>query len=287
VIASGIGVLVFLIGTYIVLRVSGLTQLALTVVGGTGLIGLAVGIAFRDITENFLASIFLSLQPPFRTGDLLSIGDQVGYVERLTHRATVLMSLDGNHVQIPNSTVYRATIRNFTSSVTQRLDFTVGIGYEDAISHAQEVAMRVLAAHPAVLADPEPWVLVESLGSATVNLRIYFWLDGTAHSTLKVRSSVIRLVKRAFQDANVTMPDDARELVFPQGVPVHMVEAGAHAPTAPAETPRAAVAETDETATAAEGGLFSEAGKLREQARKSRTPERGEDLLARSSATSA
>ena len=53
-IARSVGVLVFLIGTYIVLRVSGLTQLALTVVGGTGLIGLAVGIAFRDITENFL-----------------------------------------------------------------------------------------------------------------------------------------------------------------------------------------------------------------------------------------
>jgi hypothetical protein len=58
VMAGGIGVLVFLVGTYIVLRVSGLTQLALTVVGGTGLVGLAVGIAFRDITENFLASIF-------------------------------------------------------------------------------------------------------------------------------------------------------------------------------------------------------------------------------------
>lgn len=71
--AGGFGVLVFLVGTYIVLRVSGLTQLALTVVGGTGLVGLAVGIAFRDITENFLASIFLSMQRPFETGDLVEV----------------------------------------------------------------------------------------------------------------------------------------------------------------------------------------------------------------------
>ena len=71
VVAGALGALVFLIGTYIVLRVSGLTQLALTVVGGTGLVGLAVGIAFRDITENFLASIFLSMQRPFETGDLI------------------------------------------------------------------------------------------------------------------------------------------------------------------------------------------------------------------------
>jgi hypothetical protein len=80
VIACGVGVLVFLFGAYIVLRVCGLTQLALTVVGGTGLIGLAVGLAFRDITENFLASIVLSMQRPFETGDLLEVVGVTGYV---------------------------------------------------------------------------------------------------------------------------------------------------------------------------------------------------------------
>ena len=148
VIAKAVSAIVVIIGLYVVFRIAGLTAVALSVVGGTGLLGLILGIAFRDITENFLASIFLSLQPPFRTGDLLSIGDHVGYVERLTNRATVLMSLDGNHIQIPNSTVYRATIRNFTSSVTRRVDFTVGIGYEDAISQAQDVAMQVLDGAP-------------------------------------------------------------------------------------------------------------------------------------------
>ena len=102
VIACGVGVLVFLFGTYIVLRVCGLTQLALTVVGGTGLIGLAVGLAFRDITENFLASIVLSMQRPFETGDLLEVVGVTGYVQQLNVRSTILMTLDGNLVQIPN-----------------------------------------------------------------------------------------------------------------------------------------------------------------------------------------
>ena len=96
VIARGVGVLVFLFGTYIVLKVAGLTQFALTVVGGTGLIGLAVGIAFRDITENFLASIFLSMQRPFETGDLVEISGVTGYVQQLNVRTTILMTLDGN-----------------------------------------------------------------------------------------------------------------------------------------------------------------------------------------------
>ncbi|MCA9184571.1 MAG: mechanosensitive ion channel [Pirellulaceae bacterium] len=58
-----------LIGIYVVLRVSGLTQLALTVLGGTGIAGLIIGIAFRDIAENFLASILISTQNPFRNED--------------------------------------------------------------------------------------------------------------------------------------------------------------------------------------------------------------------------
>ncbi len=101
VLAGSLGVIVFLAGTYIVLRVSGLTQLALTIVGGTGLVGLAVGIAFRDITENFLASIFLSMQQPFEKGDLVEVVGVTGYVQQLNVRTTVLMTLDGNLVQVP------------------------------------------------------------------------------------------------------------------------------------------------------------------------------------------
>ena len=100
----------------------------------------------------------------------------------------------------------------------------VGIGYDDSINEAQEIARNVLANHPAVLNDPEPSVLVDSLGKATVNLRIYFWLNGREHSWLKVRSSVIRLVKRAFQQHSISMPDEAREVVFPQGIPVTMLD---------------------------------------------------------------
>ena len=67
-------------------------------------------------------------------------------------------------------------------------------------------------------------MLADSLGKATVNLRVYFWLNGREHSWLKVRSSVIRLVKLAFQQHGISMPDEAREVVFPQGVPVTMLD---------------------------------------------------------------
>lgn len=275
---------VFVVGLYIVLRVAGLTTVAMTVMGGTGLLGLILGIAFRGITENFLASIFLSLQQPFRTGDLVQITDVLGYVQRLTNRATVLMTLDGNHVQIPNTLVYQSAIRNYTSNPNRREDFCIGIGYSDAVPFAQKVASRVLAEHPAVLQNPEPWVLVDNLGKATVNLRVYFWLDGSQHSWLKVRSSVIRSIKRAFQTANISMPDEARELIFPRGVPVRLLDAKQPLPSAeeeqgPPALSGASDASDDEVSARAEAGLHSEASDIEAQARRSRSPEEGENLL--------
>lgn len=287
VMARGMGVLVFLTGVYIVMRVSGLTQLALTVVGGTGLVGLAVGIAFRDITENFLASIFLSMQRPFETGDLVEITGVTGYVQQLNVRTTILMTLDGNLVQIPNATVYKTNLRNFTSNANRREDFFVGIGYEDSIKDAQEIVRKVLMDHPAVLTDPEPSVLVDSLGTSTVNLRVYFWLNGREYSWTKVRSSVIRQVKHAFQTHGISIPDEAREIVFPKGVHVTMEDGKpketrdvAPVERLPSKPPRE---ESDMASTMAEGGLASEAGVIKEQARQVQPLNDGENLLKGSS----
>ena len=218
VVARSLGAVVFC-WVPIVLRVSGLTQLALTVVGGTGLIGLAVGIAFRDIAENFLASIFLSMQQPFETGDLVEVTGVTGYVQQLNVRTTILMTFDGNLVQIPNASVYKANLFNFTTNANRRSDIVVGIGYDDSINEAQEIARKVLEDHPAVLNHPEPSVLAESMGTATINLRVYFWLNGHEYSWMKVRSSLIRLIKIAYQKHGISMPDEAREVVFPQAVP--------------------------------------------------------------------
>ncbi len=291
VIARAAGALVVLCGAYLILRVAGLTQLALTLVGGTGLIGLILGVAFRDITENFLSSIFLSVQQPFERGDLVEILGVTGYVQQLNMRTTILMTLDGTLTQIPNSTIYKNILSNFTTNANRREDFVVGIGYDDAINEAQEIARKVLSEHPAVLKNPQPSVLVDSLGNATVNLRVYFWLNGREHSWLKVRSSVIRLVKRAFQNQGISMPDEAREVVFPQGIPVnlHPRELTNAQETTPGQRlPAESRSQESEVAsTKAEAGLYSESGVIEEQAREARSLNEGEDLLSEASGATA
>jgi small-conductance mechanosensitive channel len=276
VVARAIALPVFILGLYVVLSISGLTGLALSVLGGTGLVGLIIGFAFRDIAENFLASLLISMQRPFATGDLIAVAGHTGIVQRVNTRATLLMTLEGNHVQIPNATIYKETITNYTANPHQRFDFTVGIGYEDSVAQAQTLAQSVLRDHEAVLDEPEPLVLAESLGAATVNLRIYFWVNIATHSGLKVRSSVIRLTKRAFDRAGISMPDEAREVVFPEGLPVHMLSG--EEKEEPKRRPSLATAD-DSSAHSAEGHLTSDTREIEQQARNARVPEGGQNLL--------
>lgn len=286
VIAKSIGCLIFLIGIYVVFELANLTNVAMTIVGGTGLIGIVLGIAFRDITENFLASIFLSIQNPFRNGDLIEINNNLGYVQRLTMRVTVLMDMNGSHIQIPNSTVYKSEIKNYTSNPNRRDSFLVGISYDTSISTAQEAALKVLKDHEAVLKDPEPLVLVSSMDSSSINLQIYFWIDGTKYSILKVRSSLIRLVKGAFYERHITIPDSSRERLFPKGISVELIKREGQAAAkdmALSSKPTPVHKELKTVATKAESGLASEAKEIKDLASQSKMPEKGKDLLSKSS----
>ncbi len=220
VLARTLAIPVALAGVYLALRVSGLTQIAATLLGGTGLIGLVIGIAFRDIAENFLASLLITIQRPFRLGDLIKIDEHQGFVQGVSTRGTLLMTLDGNHVQIPNASIYKSIIYNFTANPNVRVDFVLGIDYADAVTEAQRVISELLGQHEAVLDEPKPMILVDELGASTVNLKVYFWINGHEHSLLKVRSSVIRQAKAAIESAGLTMPDESREIIFPKGVPI-------------------------------------------------------------------
>jgi hypothetical protein len=186
--------------------------------------------------------------------------------------------------------IYKSNLRNFPNNSNRCEDFTVGIGYDDTINEAQEIALQVLTDHPAVLSGPGLLVLVDNLGKATVNLRLYFWINGRKHSWLKVRSSVIRMVNRAYQTHGISMPDEAREVVFPQGIPITMpvgTPTGTSDPRPAKPLPATRPPEeADLVSTKAEGGLRSQAGVLDSQARQAQPLREGENLLPNTSASS-
>ncbi len=270
---------VFLLGLYFVLQAAGLTRLALTILGGTGLAGIIVGFAFRDIAENFLASILLSVRNPFRAGDLIEVAGHTGTVQNLNTRSSVLLTPDGNHVQIPNATVYKSTIKNYSSIPSRRAEFTIGIGYDSSTAAAQRIVAEILRAHPAVLKEPEPLVLVDALGDATVNLRIYYWFDSATYAPNKINSALLRLSKNALMDGGIELPDPAREVVFPKGVPVTQMDAVPKREKLPSKKARVSVDETS-AATASEGDLAKEEAEVSGRAKGASVPEAAENLLS-------
>ncbi len=220
IVARAIAIPVFLVGLYVVLQVAGLTQLALSLVGGAGVLGIVIGFAFRDIAENFLASLLLSIRKPFQRGDLITVSDHKGFVQSMNTRSTVLVSQEGNHIQIPNAVVFKNIIVNLTAAPNQRGSLAVGIGYDASVGDAQDIILGVLKRHHAVCDDPEPMALIDNLGASTVNMMGYYWFDGRAISQLKLRSMLLRQVKSALESSGISMPDEAREVIFPEGVPV-------------------------------------------------------------------
>jgi small-conductance mechanosensitive channel len=263
-VARAVAIPVFLLGLYFVLKVANLTGLALTVLGGTGIVGIVLGFASRDIVENFLASFFLSLDRPFRTGDFIEVAGAEGVVDNLNTRSTVLLTLDGAHIQIPNSLVFKDKITNHSSTPYRRSEFPVGIGYDNAITQVQELILTVLKQHTSVLDTPEPLVLVDNLGSATVNLKCLYWFNSETYSPIKIKSALLRLTKQTLTEAGISMPDEAREVVFPEGVPVVGISDNALRPDKRARVePRHRNTERSQTVTEAEGGLLNEEGELK------------------------
>jgi small conductance mechanosensitive channel len=274
VVAKLFAIPVFLLSVYFVLQVAGLTRLALTILGGTGLAGIVIGFAFRDIAENFLSSLLLSIRNPFSRGDLIEVAGHKGVVQNLNTRSTVLLTLDGNHVQIPNATVYKSTITNFSTNASRRAEFTIGIGYDSSTAKAQTLIKGVLDNHPAVLAEPEPLVLVNDLGAATVNLKVRYWFDSATYAPDKTNSALMRISKSMLLQSGIELPDPEREVVFPRGVPVVQMPAPSGNPKA--SRPPAPTDEEAETVTAAEGALASECPEME---RSLEVPEAAEELL--------
>ncbi|GFD96405.1 hypothetical protein KUL156_29400 [Alteromonas sp. KUL156] len=220
VIQRSVSLVLILLGIYLFLFLAGLTGFAIAVVSGTGVVGLILGFAFRDIAENFISSLLLTIQRPFKIGDIVQINDFTGIVQKVTARATTLVDFDGNHIQIPNATIYKGVIKNLTANPLMRGQFIVGVGYDSDIQHAQHIARQITMAQDNVLRDPEPQILIDELGPSTYNVKVYFWVDVEKTSVVKMSSVLMRNITLAFLDAGISMPDDAREIIFPQGLTV-------------------------------------------------------------------
>lgn len=176
-------------------------------IGALGIGSVAIGFAFKDIFQNLLSGILLLLSEPFRIGDQIISGNFEGTVEDIQIRATTIRTYDGRKVVIPNSQLYTSTMTVNTAYSQRRLEFDVGIGYENNIIDAQQVILSVLKAAPTVSKLAEPSVIATALADSSVVLRVRWFIDdGTQTNRVASINEVIILVKEALEKANISIP---------------------------------------------------------------------------------
>jgi small conductance mechanosensitive channel len=195
-----------LAGALVALELLGATRVVGAVLGTAGVLGVALGFAFKDILENYLAGLLLSLRQPFAPQDWVEIDGNEGIVVALTSRATILMTLAGNHLRLPNAKVFRGVILNYTRNPKRRLSVKVGIGVDEDIAHAQHAGTAVLRTVPGVLDDPPPRALVLELGDWSVLIEFTAWVDQQSHDFLLVHSEAARMLKEALDSAGIETP---------------------------------------------------------------------------------
>ncbi|WP_156807913.1 mechanosensitive ion channel family protein [Henriciella marina] len=240
IVAQAIRFIAIIIGLVTALNLIGATALMGAILGGAGVIGLAIGFAVRDTVENYIASIMLSLRQPFRANDHVLIDAHEGRVVRLTSRATILMTLDGNHLRVPNSTVFKAVILNYTRNPERRFEFDLGVDAEDDPVAAMATGLEAMGRLDSILDEPKPDALIKTVGDSNILITFMAWIDQSQTNFAKARSLAIRAAKDALEENGFTLPEPIYRLRF-DGAPVQ-VQPGAGAtvttgePAAPAPT---------------------------------------------------
>lgn len=195
---------ILILGAVIALDILDATTFVSTILGAAGVVGLALGFGFRDIVENYIASILLSLRQPFAPYDHVLIEGREGRVVRLTLRSTILMAVSGESVRIPNAIVFKSIILNYSRNPKRRFSFDIPLDLNIDLYKARSAVTDMLNVMNGVLQDPSPVVLIESLNNSNAILRIHCWVDQQQVDCDKVRSESIRLVKKALDKLAAT-----------------------------------------------------------------------------------
>lgn len=206
---------VWALGVFLALGVLELDQAVTSLLAGLGILGLALGFAFQDIAENFIAGILMTVRRPFTDGDLIETNGFFGRVEDIDLRATHVRTPQGQLVRIPNGSVYGNALTNYTDSKKRRMDLACGVSYGDDLEKSRTVALDAMkeVAHRDTSRDPE--FFYEEFGGSSINFKVRVWLEDAEQKTfLAARSDAVMKLKKAFDENDIGIPFPIMTLDF-------------------------------------------------------------------------
>jgi small conductance mechanosensitive channel len=180
-----------------------------------GISSVAIGFAFRDILQNFLAGILILLTEPFQIDDQIVFKEFEGTVENIQTRATTIRTYDGRRIVIPNSELFTNSLTVNTAFENRRLEYDIGIGYGDDIDRAKQLILEAIHETEGVLPQPAPDAIVVDLAASTVNIRARWWIQPPRRaSALDLQDAVLTAIKNKLIANGIDMPFPTQQILF-------------------------------------------------------------------------
>jgi len=203
----------FFLGLFMALSILHLDKTVTSLLAGAGVIGLALGFAFQEIASNFVSGIFISLNRPFRNGDIVQIDDYLGQVASIDLRTTTIMTFDGIKILVPNKKMFTEPLKNFNDVPRRRLDIPVGVGYSTDLEKVENIVKTALEKLEGRIEDKEIEVFYKEFGGSSINFDVRIWIDYPAENNyLRTRHKAIIGIKKAFDENEINIPFPIRTL---------------------------------------------------------------------------
>ncbi|MEI2582641.1 mechanosensitive ion channel family protein [Scytonema sp. PRP1] len=207
--------LTILLGLFVALSIVIPTFRAGDLVQLLGISGVAIGFAFRDILQNFLAGILILLTEPFQLDDQIVFKEFEGTVENIETRATTIRTYDGRRIVIPNAELFTNSVTVNTAFDNRRLEYDIGIGYGDDIDQAKQLILESIASVDGVLNSPAPDALVMELAGSSVNIRARWWIKPPRRAdALDMQDQVLTAIKNKLTANGIDLPFPTQQVLF-------------------------------------------------------------------------
>lgn len=182
--------------------------------GGMGLVSVAVGLAFRDIFENFFAGVLILWRFPFEDGDFIECEGIVGRVEKVTVRMTRIRLTTGELTVVPNSFLFKNPVQVLTNQPRRRVTVITGVAYDEDVAASVKVIEQALQGCSTVKQDLPIQVFPQGFGASSIDIEVTWWTDPEPVDIRRSRGEVVTAVKRALDEAGIEIPFPYRTLTF-------------------------------------------------------------------------
>ncbi|MGB3456850.1 MAG: mechanosensitive ion channel family protein [Litorimonas sp.] len=199
-------IVVLVVGIAVALAVVAPSVKLSTLLGSLGVGSVAIGFAFKDILQNWLAGLLILLRQPFKLGDQIEAAGFEGTVEDIQTRATIVRTYNGEHAIIPNSKLYTESVLVKTKTSLSRGEYTIGVSYDADIDAVLELIKTELSKVDGIVGDPAPEAHTWELGDSSVNILARWWTQAEKAEQVRIRGLAVRAVKLALDKAGIDIP---------------------------------------------------------------------------------